>query len=434
MPADARVGPAALDGLRVVDLTQNLAGPFCTQTLGDLGADVIKIEPPGGDPARAWGPPFQDGTSTLFLSANRNKRSIALDLRNEAARAVVRRLAISADVYVQSLRPGAADALGLGPDALCRANPRLIACSVTAYGPRGPLADLPGYDPLMQAHAGLMSVTGRPGDPVRVGVSVVDMGTGLWAALAILAALRERDRTGRGTHIVTSLFETALSLSSYHLMGYWASGAVPGALGTSFPLIAPYGAFPTADGRLMIAAANDSLFGRLCDVLALDGTADDPRFRDNPGRVQHREALETVISTATRRRTTHELGEALRGRSIPCAPILDIAGVAAEPQTEAGGAVDRSPHPRVEGYASVSPPFEWAGGRTRTRRVPPLAGEHTGELLESLGFDPAGIERLRRAGALGNNELAGHVQRSGDRAVPGRPNGGSTLDQPATDE
>jgi crotonobetainyl-CoA:carnitine CoA-transferase CaiB-like acyl-CoA transferase len=337
-----------------------------------------------------------------------------LDLRTEEAREVVRRLAASADVFVQALRPGSAAGLGLGPDALCAENPRLIACSVTAYGPRGPLAGLPGYDPLMQAHAGLMSVTGQPGDPVRVGVSIVDMGTGLWAALAILAALRERDRTGRGTHIVTSLFETALGWSSYHLMGYWASGAVPGALGTSFPLIAPYCSFPTSDGRLMIAAANDSLFGRLCDVLALDETARDPRFRDNPGRVRDREALEAVISNATRQWTAHELTEALRRRAIPCAPILDIAGVAAEPQTEAGGVIDRTLHPRVAGYASVCPPLEWDGERTRTRRVPPLPGEHTAEVLAALGYDQAAIARLRRAGTFGNKGPGGNVERHGD--------------------
>ncbi len=428
------MGLQALDGLRVIDLTQNLAGPFCTQTLGDLGADVIKIEPPGGDPARAWGPPFQDGQSTLFLAANRNKRSITLDLRNEDARHVVRRLVAGADVFVQSLRPGAAEALGLGGDALCAADPRLIACSVTAYGPRGPLADLPGYDPLMQAHAGLMSVTGRPGDPVRVGVSVIDMGTGLWAALAIIAALRERDHTGRGTHIVTSLFETALGLSSYHLMGYWASGTVPAALGTSFPLIAPYGSFPTADGRLMIAAANDSLFARLCEALALDDAARDPRFRDNPARVRHREQLEAVISDATRQRTSRELGDALRHRSIPYAPILDMAGVAADPQTEAGGVIDRSPHPRVDGYASVSPPLEWDGERPRTRRIPPLAGEHTAEILGGLGYDHGAIDRLRGWGALGNKDPHGHVERYGDRAVPGHPSGGMNPEQPASDE
>jgi len=404
----------ALDGIRVIDVTQNLAGPFCTQTLGDLGADVIKIEPPGGDPSRAWGPPFLDEQSTIFLSANRNKRSLTLDLRQPEARLIVRRLAAGADVFVQSLRPGADARMGMGPEGLRELNPRLVCCSITAYGSRGPLADLPGYDPLMQAHGGLMSVTGRPGDPVRVGVSLVDVGTGIWAALAILAALRERDRTGRGSHVTASLFETALVWSAYHLMGYRATGTSPAAMGTAFPLIAPYGAFPTADGTLMIAAANDWLFLRLCGVLGLEEPTRDERFRDNPSRVANREALETAIGRATRSRPTRELEEALRRSGVPCAPILDMAGVAAEPQTEACGVLDRTPHPRVADYASVGLPLEWDGERPRTQRMPPLPGEHAHHILAELGYDHRAIERLRRTGVLGNNRAGGDVEAAED--------------------
>jgi crotonobetainyl-CoA:carnitine CoA-transferase CaiB-like acyl-CoA transferase len=329
-----------------------------------------------------------------------------VDLRQPEGRLLVRRLAGRADVFVQSLRPGAAESMGLGPEALRELNPRLVYCSVTAYGTHGPLADLPGYDPLMQAHGGLMSVTGRPGDPVRVGVSLVDVGTGMWAALAILAALAERERTGHGTHVVTSLFETALVWSGYHLMGYWASGVAPAPVGTSFPLIAPYGAFPTADGTLMIAAANDALFQRLCAALALEGAASDPRYRDNPARLAHREALEAEIAAATRGWTSTALQALLRRHGVPCAPILDMAGVASEPQTEACGVIDRTPHPRVPGYASVGLPLAWDGHRRSTRLAPPRPGEHAPEILAELGYDDRAIEGLARKGIIGNKPLS----------------------------
>ncbi|MCI0436805.1 MAG: CoA transferase [Gemmatimonadetes bacterium] len=378
-----------LTGIRVVDLSQNLAGPYCTQLLADLGADVIKVEPLRGDPARAWGPPFWNGQSTIFLSANRNKRSIAIDLKTGEGREIARRLAETADVFVQSFRAGVIERLGLSWTSLSSLNPALIYCSVTAYGTRGPLQHLPGYDPLMQAHGGLMSLTGSPGAPARVGTSVIDLSTALWAVIGIQAALAQRARTGAGSHVVASLWESALALNSFHLLGYWASGEIPGPMGTAFALIAPYSAYPTLDGQLMIAAANDGLFDRLCTTLDLRDLAGDARFADNPSRVRHRDVLDAAIRERTLTLTTRTLEEMLRGAGVPCAPILDIAGVSAEEHTWTCGILDRGAGPRIPGPAFVGPALAWDGRRALTERPPPLLGEQSAEILDEIGLDPA---------------------------------------------
>ncbi len=248
-----------LDGVRVIDVTTSLAGPYCTEVLAALGADVVKVEPPSGDEARTWGPPFWGDESAMFLAMNAGKRSLALDLRRGTD--VLLRLADGADVFLQSLRPGHAEERGFGPDALRERNPRLVYGTISAFGGTGPWSALPGYDPLAQAAGGILSVTGEPDRPgVRVGVSLVDQGTGMWAALGVLAALMERERTGEGSTVDVSLYETAIAYMAYHLTGYLGSGVVPGRTGTGFPSIAPYQVFRTADGALMVAAANDRLF------------------------------------------------------------------------------------------------------------------------------------------------------------------------------
>ena len=355
-----------LRDISVVDLSQNLAGPYCTQTLGDLGASVVKIEPPAGDPARAWGPPFQDGDSTLFLAANRHKTSLTLDLKSEADRETLRDLVSRADVFVQSFRAGVIERLGFDEPTLRATYPRLVYCTISAYGAAGPLRDQPGYDPLMQAHAGLISVTGHPGQPARIGTSIVDMGTGMWAAIGILAALRERDRTGVGAHVSTALFDTAIAWNAYHIMGYLASGNVPGPVGTAFPLIAPYDAFPTSDGRLMIAAANDGLFARLCDALDLVALKNDERLRSNPERVAHRSIVNDAVAAATSTRTTAELESLLRAAGVPCAPVLNVQQVTEDGQTKASGML------QSEGtsHATVVSPLMFDGTRLPAGRAP----------------------------------------------------------------
>src|SRR5205823_10161611 len=303
-----------LDGIVVADLTQNVAGPFCTQTLADMGADVVKIERTGrGDDARAWGPPFWGRESAVFVALNRNKKSLALDLKREGGIEILKRLIRRADVFVQSLRAGVVDELGLDFAGAARLNPRLVYCSITAFGTDGPLAALPGYDPLMQAYAGLMSVNGHPGqEPARVGTSIVDMGTGMWAGLGVVAALRERDRTGRAVEVTTALFETALTWVSYHAAGFFGDGEVPQPQGSGTAMIAPYQAFPTADGYAMIAAGSDTLFRRMTAAVGDPALAADPRFADNPARVRHRAELVALISALTQRLKTADVLERLR--------------------------------------------------------------------------------------------------------------------------
>jgi len=391
---------APLAGVRVVDLSQNLAGPYCAQILADLGAAVVKVEPPGGDPARTWGPPFECGEAVIFGAANRGKRSLLLDLKQSAGREVLERLLGRADVFLQSFRTGVIERLGFGWEIVHDLNPRLVYCSITAYGMDGPQGHLPGYDPLMQAQGGLISVTGQPGQPARVGTSVVDMGTGMWAAMAVLAALGDRERTGRGAHVVGSLYETTLAWMAYHLAGFHAEGTVPGPQGTAFPLIAPYDAFPTADGRLMIAAANDGLFARLCGALHQEALAQDARFADNPGRVAHRVELCAALALATRPQRTEALVERLREAGVPCAPIQDVGQVARDPQTEASGLVRHAQSARGESFTSVAPPLRWNGARAVHPAPPPHAGEHTREILVELGYDAGEVARLGAAAAV----------------------------------
>jgi formyl-CoA transferase/CoA:oxalate CoA-transferase len=391
-----------LEGILVADLTQNVAGPFCTQTLGDMGADVVKIERPGrGDDARAWAPPYWGAESAVFMAMNRNKKSLVLDLKQEAGLEVLKRLIARSDVFVQSLRAGVIEEMGLDFAGARALNARLVYCSITAFGTRGPLRDLPGYDPLMQAYGGLMSVNGHPGaEPARVGTSIVDMGTGMWAAIAILAALRQRDATGRAVEVTTALFETALMWVSYHAMGYLASGEVPEPQGSGTAMIAPYQAFPTADGWAMIAAGSDSLFARLVTALGVPDLADDERFRDNPSRVRNREALVDALARRTRERKTTELLDVLRQVGVPSSPILSIDAVMAEPQTAESGMVVGAPHPRIPDYRSIGLPIQWDGRRPGVRRVPPALGEHSEDVLTALGYTRDDVRGLRARGVV----------------------------------
>lgn len=390
---------APLSDIRVCDLTQNLAGPYCSQILADLGATVIKIEPPGGDMARAWGPPFWGTGAALFLSVSRGKRSVVLDLKSEAGMHALRRIARQCDVFMQASRPGVAERLGFDYEAIRAVRPDVIYASVSAYGKKGPLKNAPGYDPLIQAYTGLMSTTGHPGSPpTRVGGAVVDYGTGMWLAIAVLAALRERDQTGEGSEVEAALLDTSLGWVSYHLTGYMATGVVPGPMGSGVPAIAPYEAFPTTDGHVMILAGNDALFSRLCTALGLEKLTSDPRFLTNPLRSEHHDELIPLIAEKTRTMTTDQFLALGREHQVPCSAIHDLAQVVADEQVGASGMIAPQPNPEVEGYRDLSLPLRMEGTRPRAPLPPPRSGEHTREVLAELSFSEEEIAALLESG------------------------------------
>ena len=391
-----------LEGILVVDLTQNVAGPFCTQTLGDMGAEVVKVERPGrGDDARAWAPPCWGTESATFIAFNRNKRSLALDLKREGGLEVLRRLVARADVFVQSLRPGAIGELGLDFAEAIALNPRLVYCSITAFGTRGPLAHLPGYDPLMQAYAGLMSVNGHPGRSRRAsGRRSWTWAPGCGPRSASSAGLRQRDATGRAVEVTTALFETALMWVSYHAMGYLGSGEVPQPQGSGTAMIAPYQAFPSADGYVMIGAASDALYARLTQALGVPELARDPRFADNPSRVTHRGELVETLSARTPRAQDRRSARAPARRRRPRrADPLDGPGAAVAAdrgQRDAGRrpapAPARLPLDRPAGAVGRPPP--------EVRRVPPRLGEHTADVLTTLGYTLDDVRTLQAQGLV----------------------------------
>jgi crotonobetainyl-CoA:carnitine CoA-transferase CaiB-like acyl-CoA transferase len=384
-----------LTGVRVVDVTSSLAGPYCTEILAALGADVVKVEHPRrGDEARAWGPPFWEDASVMFYAANLGKRSLALDLKR--GRDVLLQLVDGADVFLQSLRPGTAKRLGFGPDELRARNPRLVYCDIGAFGRAGPLRGQPGYDPLLQAFGGLISVTGEPDRPgVRVGTSVVDQGTGLWAALGILAALS----AGGGRTVDVSLFETAVGLMPYQVTAYLGTREISGRHGTAFPLIAPYQVFHAQDGDLMIAAGNDGLFARLCAAIGLDELAADPRFATNPDRIERRDELAGLIQEQLAGRALEELLRELSAAGVPAAPVNDVGQVAEHEQTAALGLIQELSEP------TVALPLSFNGRRVVHRSPPPRLGEHTSEILREAGCDDETIAALAREGIVRDSRL-----------------------------
>ena len=374
-----------LAGVRVIEIGHSVAAPYAALILAELGAEVIKVERPGrGDDARAWGPPFSDGMSAVFHALNRLKRSVTLDLKSPEGVAKLKRLARVSDVVIQNLKPGLAEALGVGAEALVAENPRLVHASIHAFGKAGPLKHRPGYDPLMQAFGGLMSVTGHPGQPaVRTGTSIIDMGTGMWVALAILTALLRRGETGKGGVVDASLYETALGWMTYFVAIWSASGEVPGKAGSGTVMIAPYQAFPTQDGELVIAAGNDSLFGKLAGVLGHPEWTGDARFLSNGLRVENKPALVALIARETTGVTTAELAARLDAAGVPNAPVHGIDQVARHPQTEAVGMLRGDSEGKLRFFGL---PFSLDGERPDREEPAPPLGEGN-EWLERLLAD-----------------------------------------------
>jgi len=391
----------ALGGLRVLDLSRILSGPFCTMTLADLGADVVKVEDTkGGDDTRAWGPPFHGEDAAYFLSVNRNKRGIAVDLKDPECRALVQRLAHTADVVVENFRPGTAARLGLGYAEISAANPRVVYASISGYGQTGPFRDEPGYDAIAQALSGVMSVTGEAdGPPVRFGVSGADLAAGMWATIGILAALRERDRTGKGQWVDISLLDGQISWLTYVATGYFTSGSVPQRYGSAHPTIVPYQAFPTGDGHLMVAAGNDNLWRRFAPAIGLGDLAEDPRFATNPDRVRNRAELLALIEDKLATRSAGEWSKLLSEAGVPAGRINTVAEAFEHPQVLARELIAEVPHPAGP-VRTVASPIKLSASRAAVRTPPPGQGEHTDQVLGALGLDSGRRAGLRDRGAV----------------------------------
>ncbi|HEY3685361.1 MAG TPA: CoA transferase [Streptosporangiaceae bacterium] len=393
----------ALDGIRVLDLSRLLAGPYCAQALGDMGADVIKVEPPGhGDDIRTWGPPFLDGgESAYFMSTNRNKRGIVLDLKSDDGRAIVRRLIRDCDVLVENYRPGTLERWGLGYADLSGLNPGLVHVSVTGFGQTGRYRDRPGYDLIAQGMGGLQAITGTPdGPPVKAGLPVADLNAGTWAIIGTLMALFARQTTGRGQYVDVSLLEPQLALHVFNTLMYDKLGVVPGRVGSAHPMIAPYDAFEAADGWLNIAVGSQKLWHAFCGLLGLD-IADDARFTTNAQRVTNRDDLDALVRPVLRTRTVAEWQAGLDAAGIPSGPINTLPDLYADPYLEERDMIVRMPHPTLGTYVGTGFPVHASGTPGEVRRVPPTLGQHTAEVLREFGYDDAEIDRLAAGGVLG---------------------------------
>lgn len=384
----------------MLDFTRVMAGPFCTMLLGDLGADVIKVEPPGGDDTRSYVPDI-GGVSAYFISVNRNKRSIVIDLKKEGALEVVDRLVRASDVVVENFRPGVAEKLGIGYERLSRINPRIVYCSISGFGQDGPYRDKPGYDLIALAMSGLMDITGEPGrPPVKFGVPIADITTGMMAALAIVSALFERERSGRGQYVDISLLDTQILVLSHQALNYVAAGRDPERMGSAHPSIAPYQAFETRDGYLIVAVGNDKLWRDFTKAIGREDLADDPRFRTNPDRVRNREALVRELEEILRRRTREEWIEVLERHGIPVAPVKRVGEALSDPHVIWRKMVVEIRHPAYGDVKIPGIPLKLSRTPASIRRPPPLLGEHTVEVLREIGYSDEEMRGLVEMGIV----------------------------------
>ena len=384
----------ALAGLRVLDVTQVMAGPFCAMLLADLGADVVKIEPPAGDSTRQM-PGAKDRESPSFNAVNRGKRSVVLDLKTPQGRDVLEQLARKADVFVENFRPGVLEALGLGYESLSAINPRIVYASISGYGQTGPDREKGGFDLVAQGVSGLMSITGeRGGPPVKVGVPLTDLGAGLFALVGILAALQHRERSGFGQHVDTSLVDAGVALSVWEATEFFTTGAAPQPMGSAHRMFAPYQAIRCADGYITLGTANDRLFKRVCDLLGHPEWTTDARFADNPTRVRNQTALAAEIEAVTSRQPRRHWVDLFEKNEIPCGPINDYAQVFADAQVRAREMAVDVEHPVLGRIRSLGSPIKLSATPTDPRRRAPLLGEHTREVLREAGFSDEDISVL----------------------------------------
>lgn len=403
MTGQASNATPALHGIRVLDLTRVLAGPLCTMTLGDYGAEVIKVEPPGkGDDVRGWGPPFVANDAAYFLGFNRNKRSITLNLGTPAGNEILAGLARKADVVIDNFKVGTLEKWGFTNEWFEANAPRAIRCSITGYGTTGPKAGLPGYDFILQAESGLMSITGtQESGPIKYGVAVVDIVTGLLAVNSILMALQARHQTGRGQRIECSLYDSSLFMLSNVANNYLASGKEPGRFGNGHPNVVPYDDYPTADGRLVLACGNDGQFERVAKLLGHPEWLADPRFAKVRDRVTNRKAMDAEVAAAFKTKPTAYWIEQLHAAGVPCGPINAVSQAVNDPHTSAREMVREVTHPAMGSYRQVGVPVKMSDTPSQLRRAPPALGEHTDEVLANeLGYTAERIAALRAAGVI----------------------------------
>lgn len=392
-----------LEGIKVLDLTRVLAGPYCTMILGDLGADIIKVEAPGGsDDTRKWGPPYtRSGLSAYYLCANRNKRAITLNLKSEEGKIILKRLVKTSDVVIHNFKNGTMEKWGLGYNVLSKINPQIVYCSITGFGNSGPYKELPGYDYIIQAMSGLMSITGaQESGPVKVGVAISDIVSGLYATIGIISSLYKRQMTHKGANIDISLLDSQISTLINVASNYLTSGDVPGLLGNEHPNIVPYQTFHTADKQIVIAVGNDLQFKKFCEATGLDHIIQDERFKTNSGRVKHRKELINIISSRLKSRRAEKWLSILRDKGVPCGSINNLKEVFEDPQVQERNMIIEVRHPEDGLLKLVGSPLKISGQSIILRHHPPKIGEHNKEVLNEIGFTLEEIDRLRKKGIL----------------------------------